>query len=146
MQMQTNKKTVKPAKQFKLGDTVTWKSQAGGLKSSKTGKIVAIIGPNKTLGYYAVFDSFSKDALVSILRETRDMTRDEAREYLKRDHYFNWKSLLVQEKYKLKFNVGEGFDRADYHYLVEVDRGPTKKAFLYHPRTRYLKDFRIVKK
>lgn len=139
MQTQTNKKTVKPVKQFKLGDTVTWGSQAGGLKSTKTGKIVAIIPPSAERSYFGAFEAFSKATLVSILREVRGLTRDEAREYVAGDRYFNWKSVLIQEKYKLKFNVGEGFNRAGYHYLVEVERGPTLKPYLYHPLTRHLK-------
>ncbi len=138
MQLQTNK-TKKPVKQFKLGDTVTWGSQAGGLKSTKTGKIVAVISPNADRGYFAAFESFSKGTLVEILREVRGLTRDQAREYVAGDRYFNWKSVLVQEKYKLKFNVGEGFNRSGYHYLVEVDHGPGLKPYLYHPRTRYLR-------
>ena len=137
MQMQTNvTPDAVPTKDYKLGDTVTWKSHAAGITTSKIGTVVAVIPPE---GNMYNGSCLTKTFLVKLLRECRGITRDEARKYVdSQTYYSHWKTDLVAQKYKMKFSFQEGTYRDGFHYLIEVDRGSTLKPLLYHPNTKNL--------
>ena len=137
MQTQSNvmTKTVKPTKDFNLGETVTWKSHANGRVTSKMGTIVAVLKPEEQ---YRYLRGLPLNLYVGILCEKRGLTRKVARAAVERQGYYGWAVSILEEKYKMKFGVSEGMLRNEYHYLVAVDRGD-RKPYLYHPITSYLK-------
>lgn len=137
--MQTKSKTMDksklvPKKQFNVGETVTWKSQANSYWTKKTGRIVAVLRPGVN---YAGFQNLPAAFFEVVLRRiglTRDEARDRAREIASKMYAI---ASPVYSLYNLKFDPFIGMTRDEYHYLVEVDGSPYPT--LYHPLTKNLK-------
>lgn len=111
---------------FKRGQKVQWDSHAGGQWKTKTGRIIEVCRTPRV--------NVTQQTAIQILREAEDITIAKAKE---KARFINTHSLL-QTKYKLKFNPVEGTRDETPHYLVEVDRGPGRKPFLYHPLNQHL--------
>lgn len=138
MQMQTNTgiKKGKAQKKFKVGDKVTWKSHAGGYATKKVGTIVAAFEPSDEYGP-SQYKTIPNAVYIDILRNEGGMTRDAAREELKKAHYTSWYAQTLELRYKFKFGYSEGMNRSETHYFVAVDRAGLK-PWLYHPKTSTL--------
>lgn len=117
-------------KRLKLGDVVTWRSQANGYWAEKTGTIIAVMNPGTS---YSNFANFPLRFFEDIYRRV-GFTRDQARAFAK-ECMEGKRSCLptISAYYTLKFDPYVGMTRNEYHYLVNVD------GDIYHPLTKYLK-------
>jgi hypothetical protein len=90
--------------------------------------VVSVLKKNQdyTSGY-----NIPQRVYVDILRET-GLTRDEAREVVAKADYRE-RELILRQRYKTQFNLLEGMEREEDHYLIEVPDGE-RKPYLYHPK------------
>jgi len=123
---------VKQMKQqkFKKGQKVAWGSQAGGIRTTKKGTVVAVVNTPMI--------DLPKTEKLAILRELHpELSKKE----LERKAMFVTTEQALSEQYHLKFSPLEGWRdkrKEPVHYLVAVDRGPKRKKALYHPVTKHL--------
>jgi hypothetical protein len=129
LQKTTNKAKIVNVKPLKKGTKVQWSSQAGGMRTTKTGTIVCVL--KKDTNYYGG-NSFPQNFMIPFFRERHNDTIAEAQVQFAEGNV--WKNeWAMQSVYRMKFDLRGEMYRNTVHYLVAVEQGHGQKPHLYHP-------------
>lgn len=129
LQKTTNKTKIVAVKPLKKGTKVQWSSQAGGMRTTKTGTIVCVL--KKNTNYYGGND-YPKNFMVPLFRKRDECTVLEAQEAFEYSNVWG-NEWALQTTYRLKFDLCNEMYRNTTHYLVAVEQGKEQKPYLYHP-------------